>query len=287
MRSFIYLILFSGIFFQYASSNYILCTSRCSQVTVSFRNPLEIPVECQESDNIPTIYEDALFCKIVYRIDYDAKSIYITLNANNDTSIFKAHNQSELLIQTVWLGFKQDSKEPNITQRTYVCNTENDCARQFYLNTIQHLITNGKSLLDKIHSKLYKRPLSTGPLTYHRCKDSTKIYNKSLVLCKKGLCSADTINAKQHCTSDNTATLFSEFEYHSPQSIINEREAIEYKCNINLCNSNVTIAKIKKLLQDYTNWKGEYQIEEKSSTIRRTLSYCLIILCLFVLRLLF
>jgi hypothetical protein len=287
MRSFIYLILFSGIFIQYASSNYIFCTSLYNQVEVSFRNPLEIPVDRQESNSITNNYEYASLCKIVYRIDYDAKSIYITLNANNDTNTFKAHNQSELLLQTIWLGFEQESKQPNITQRTYFCNTGNDCALQFYLNTIQYLITKGKSKLDQIRSKLYKRPSSIDKSTRYRCKDSTKIYNKSLVQCDKGLCSANTINAKQYCTSDNTASLFSEFEYHSPQSIINEREAIEYKCNINLCNGNVTIAKIKKHLQHYTNWKGEYQIEEKSSTIRRTLSYCLIILCLFVLRLLF
>jgi hypothetical protein len=295
MQFFIYLILFLCISVKYSSSNYILCTPKCTQITVSFLQPLTIPIACQKDDNVTNIYEDALSCIIDYRIDYDAEQIYINFQASNDTNLLKEQNQSEFLIQSVWLGFDQESNQPNITHRKYGCNIKTDCARLFYLNTIQRLIIDGKLKLDEITLKLYNQSKPTR----RRCKDSSKTGNKSTIPCGNGLCYAHNIDKKQYCTTDNTPMFFSEIEYHLPKLMINEREVIEYKCNKHLCNTNETIKKIEKILLDYTNWnnnnnnnsiiKNEEQnpIKEKSSTIQQTVSYYLIILSLINLQFLF
>jgi hypothetical protein len=136
--------------------------------------------------------------------------------------------------------------------------------------------------------KLYD---SSNP-TRRRCVDSNKKGNRSTTGCTNGLCYAFNIDGKHHCTLDNTPTLFSEIEYHLPVSIINGRELIEYKCNKHLCNSKKMITIIKNLLLNYTNWNNiiptkieDNPIEEKSSTIQQTVSYCLIIF--FLINLLF
>jgi hypothetical protein len=284
MQVFIYLIFFLSIFIKYSSSNYIQCTSHCPQLTIKFLQPLIIPIECQENNNIRNIYDYALFCTIDYRIDYDAKEIYVNFKASNDTHTFKQQNLSEFLIQTIWLGFNQESNQPNITHRKYGCNTKNDCARSYYLNTIEYLITDGKLKLDEINLELYNQSKKS----IHRCRDNNRVGNRSAVRCRNGLCYAHNIDGKQYCTSDNTPTLFSEIEYYLPKFEENERELIEYKCNKHLCNRNETMEIIKNILLNYTNWNTvENQIKEKSSTIQKAISYCLIILSLINLQFLF
>jgi hypothetical protein len=293
MQFFNCVILYLFLCIKYSSSSYIQCTSHCSKLTVSFLKPLTIPPECQENQNNINIYDTALVCLIDYSIDYDAKNIYITFKATNDTNMInKQQNQSEYLIQIVSLGFNQESGESNITHRTYGCNTKPDCARQFYLHTIERLITNGKSKLDKITYNLYNQSVPINKSTRRRCKDSSKVGNDSLVRCRTGLCYAHTIDKKQYCTSDKTLTLFSEFEYHLPKSVNNEREAIKYTCNRDLCNRNGMIDIIRNILYDYTNWNNRYTIEQpieikSSSTIRQIVSYYLIFVSLINLQFLF
>lgn len=294
MQFFICVILYLCLFIKYSSSNYIECTSKCSQITVSFNESLTIPFTCQENTNIS---ESALVCLVEYRIIYDAKIIYITFKASNETNIFKNQEQSEYLTQGLWLAFNQEANQPNLVHRTYRCNTKNDCARQYYLNTIKYLITNGKLELDKISLNLYNDSLSTSQSTRRRCKDTNKKGNNTLTRCRKGLCYAHNTDKKQYCTSDTTPTFFSEFEYHLPISTMNKREVIEYKCNIDLCNGNRMIDKIKKILYDYTNWNNYVKIEpevqeqpveaKSSSRIDQIISYYLIVLSLIKLRFLF
>ena len=289
MQLFICVILYLCLFIKYSSSNYIQCTSKCPQIVVSFDDSLTIPVTCQENTNIS---ESALVCHVDYRIDYDAERIYITFKASNDTKNFKEQEQSEYLLQTIWLGFSQGSGQPNLTHRAYECNTTNDCARQYYLNTIKYLITDGKLELDKIPLNLYNPSLSTSQPTRRRCKDSNKKGNNTLTRCRTGLCYAHNTEKKQYCTKDITPTFFSDFEYYLPRSEVNEREVIEYKCNINLCNRNYMIKKIKNILYDYTNWenhiKTKQPVEAKSSSrIDQIISYYLIFLSLIKLGFLF
>jgi len=291
MRFFIYLILFLYIFIKISSSNYIQCTSQCNQITVSFLQPLILPIDCQDNNNnnnnLRNSYDYALICFINYRIDYNAKQIYINFEASNDTNIFKEQNQSEVLIQSLWLGFNQESNQPNIADRKYSCNTKNDCARLFYLNTIEYLIKDGKLKLDEINSKLFNQ---TKPLRL-RCINSTQTSNRSITRCSYGLCYAHNIDKKQYCTSDNSAMLFSQIEYYLPTSLANKVELVEYKCNTDLCNKNAMIKMIKNILLNYTNGNDNYfigtNIEQKSSTIHQTVSYCLIILSLINLQFLY
>lgn len=275
-----FLILFLSIFIKYSSSNYIQCTPQCPQITVPFQQPLLIPID--HHNNLTHTYVDALICIIEYRIDYDAKQIYINFKASNNTNTFKNESYAEFLIQSIWLGFNEESKQPNLTHRKYGCNIKDDCARLFYSNTIVRLITDGKLKLDKINDNLYNQSNSK-----RRCKDNRKTGNQSLVRCGKGLCYAHNIEEKQYCTNDSTPTLFSEIEYYLPKLTTDERELVEYKCNKDLCNKNATIKIIKNILIDYTNWNIKNEIQEKSSTIQQTISYCLIILSLMNLQFLF
>lgn len=274
-----FILFFTSIFIKYSVSNYIQCTPTYPQITISFQQPLTIPIDNQDSISN---YVSALVCVIEYRIDYDTKQIYVNFKATNDTNRLK-ENHSEFLSQALWLSFNKESQQPNIAHRKYECNTKDDCARSFYLNTIEHLITVGISKLDEIHMILYS-PSNPKP---RRCRDNSKPKNQSLVRCGKGLCYAHTIDQKQYCAKDNTPILFSEFQYYLPKLITNERELIEYKCNINLCNKNATIDQIKNILIDYTNWNIDYIESKKSSTIQQNLSYYLFLFSLINLKFLF
>lgn len=315
-----YVVLYFYIFVQKSSTSYILCTSKCSQLAVSFLQPLNIPPECQDN-NVTDINEFGLVCVIDYRIDYDAKYIYINFKASNDPIIFQDFNQSEFLIQTTWLGFNEDSGQPNITHRKYGCSTKNDCARQFYYDTIEDLIKNGQLLLNTIKSKLYRKSLSAKRNSSRRCKNSNTTSDRSSVRCRDGLCYVNNMNERTFCTYDNIPTFFSEFEYYLPRSTTNEIELIEYKCNRHFCNSNKMLNTIKDILRRYTNWnnnvkensvdeeysdqtKEDYPVIEEysinkvnetianfttktSSAIHKDVSYILILLTLLNLRLFF
>ena len=277
---FIDLIVILFLFVDYSSSNYIQCTSHCSQITISFQQPLSFPTDCQENTNIS---ESALICQIDYRIDYDAKQIYINFKASNDTNLFNDSQQSESLLQTIWLGFTQEFNQPNITHRSYRCNTKSDCARLFYLNTIEYLITDGQLKLNEISLKLYNQTKSL-----RRCTNNFKSMNRSITRCTKGLCYAHSYDKKRYCTPDITPMFFSEIEYQIPKSLGNQRELVEYKCNKDLCNGNGMIKKIQKILLDYTNWENtHHQLTQKSSTIQQTISYSLFLFSLINLRFLF
>ncbi|CAF3835875.1 unnamed protein product [Rotaria sordida] len=270
IRFVVCVILFLYLFIQNSSATYLRCTSKCTQITVPFLEPLKISNECQDNNSLINIYDYSTSCIVDYRIDYDAKNICINFKASNDTHIYDGYNQSEFLVQTIWLGFNQDSEQPNITHRKYGCSTENDCARQFYFNTIKHLITNGQLQIDKIKSKLYRQSLLPKNIALRRCEINNTTYNRSTIRCQDGLCYVNNMNEKQYCTSDKTPTFFSEFRSYLPKSTAKEIELIEYKCNKHLCNNNETIEIIKKLLRDYTNWNNinnkQNQIEEKSSS---------------------
>ena len=268
------LILFLFLLIKYSSTNYLRCTSKCSQITVSFHNPLTISNDCEENLNSTDIYDLAFICIIDYRIDYDAEQIYINFKATNDTNNFKQINQNEFLIQSLWLGFNQQANQPNITHRKYGCNTQDDCGRIFYLNTIEYLVNDGKFKLNEIKFNLYNQSSIK-----RRCKDSNLKGNQSLIRCPHGLCYAFSIGTKQYCTSDQSATLFSEIEYYYPKLNDNQRELIEYKCNKNVCNGDRMINRIKNLVLDYTNGnKKKIIFNEKSPANRRYLSYYLVIL---------
>jgi hypothetical protein len=283
MQFFLDLILLLCLSIKYSSSNYTRCTSRCSQITVPFLRPLSIPIDCQENNNITDILDVALVCIIDYRIDYDAKQIYINFKASNETINFKQPDQTEFLIQSLWLGLNDEANEPNITHRKYGCRTSDDCGRIFYLNTIEYLITDGLLKLNEIKSNLYNQSSKK-----RRCKDSSLKGNHSLIRCPDGLCYAYNIDKKQYCTADTRAILFSEIEYYSPKSIENQRELIEYKCNKNFCNGNRMMAIIKDLLLDYTNWNRKKSMKEKSSSSNyRNLSFYLFILSLINLQFVF
>ena len=263
-----------------SSSAYIRCSSRCSQVVVTFADPRTIPDYCQETNNLTDIYEQALVCIIDYRIDYDAQRVYIDFKATNETTHMDGLNQSQYLTQTIWLGFNEESNQPNITQRHYRCAVADDCGRTFYLNTIEPLIDDGKVYLEEIHRKLYNHSLSIAGFSSRRCIDNKRKTNRTAVRCPNGLCSVDSLKEEsrdvhasklQGCISDNTPTFFSEmisFLPHLEGTI--ERELIQYKCNRHLCNRNEVINAVRRILHHYSGWslpveKSKVSINVKSS----------------------
>lgn len=213
------------------------CTSSCSLITLSFTHPFFLPEYCQN-------FTRALVCLIDYRIDYDAKQIYINFKATNDTDIIPTNIPSQVLIQSIWLGFNEQANQPNITHRRYGCNNQHDCARRFYFQTIERLMNDGWKILERIQLDLYNSSMNDKL----RCRN-----NRTTIVCPHGLCYALNIEKKHTCTSDQTATLFSEIVYHTPRNRSNERHLIEYKCNQFFCNGQRMMEKISQDLLDYTH----------------------------------
>ena len=290
MRFFIYVMLLQNVFIKYCSTNYILCTSKCNQINTPFLQSFQIPDECQFNTTNNHIYDYALMCIIDYRIDYDAKYIYINFKSSNDSYMSERHNHSEFLSQTIWLDFTEELYQPTITHRKYQCNIKADCAREFYFHTIEHLITNGQLQLEQIKSKLHQKSIPINRAVNRRCKINNRINNQTTIQCRDGLCYVNTMNKKQYCTNDKSAMLFSELEYYSPNTKYNETELIEYKCNKHLCNRNEIVEIIKNILRNYTNWNDKKQddseiINRKSSAnIHQTISFSLFILSLINLQ---
>jgi hypothetical protein len=305
MRFFFCLILLSCIFLAYSSTindtDLILCTtSRCSQIIISFSQPLSFPPDCQENNNANNIHDYVLACSIEYRIDYDREQITIDFQAVNDTHSLQDKKPAEFLNQTITLGFNQEVSQASTTIRNYSCNTNDDCARKFYLNTIKELITNGQAGLKEIKKKLYERSLIIGPDARRRCTDSNKTGNKTSVLCQYGYCFAARYihnefnkqqeNKTQKCdTQELRPYLISNIVHHNSESTESQRVSLEFRGNKNACNRNDRIDIINDILNRYTGWKSIKQenlmIHEKkiNLSIKQTIaSYVLVLFSLLI-----
>lgn len=270
MHLFTSVLLSFSLLLKCSSSAYIRCSSRCAQVAVTFADPLTIPDYCQETNNLTEVYEQALVCSVDYRIDYDAQSVYIEFKATNETTHMEGLTQSQYLMQTIWLGFNQESNQPNITQRHYRCAVADDCARTFYLNTIEQLIDDGQVHLEKIHRKLYNHSVSS-----RRCIDNKRKTNRTAVRCPNGLCFVDSLEQEprdvhtsklQGCIRDNTPMFFNEMTSFLPRSGGSiEREVIQYKCNKHLCNRNEIINAVRRILYHYSGWNLTIEKNEEVS----------------------
>ena len=270
----------------------IQCTSHCSQITVSFAQPLVFPPQCQE-----THYDYALACGIEYRINYDTEDVTIDFQATNDTGSLEDQKPSEFLVQTMFVGLSQNVTQPNVITRKYGCNTNNDCARQFYLNTINYLVNEGPSQLELIRSKLQNDSLIVGEESKRRCIDSIRPSSRPSIKCPTGLCFAEEkrynlndqqTSKQQRCQQENRPFLFSEIEHHTPPSSYKERDFLEYQCNKNVCNRDDFIGKIKSLISEYTTGTSKIQIENLPSgklanlSIKQTISSSLLVLLFFL-----
>lgn len=277
------------------AEHYYRCSADCPQQTINFTEPLNISNHCEEYQEAEP-FRLALICVIDYRIDYDAEHIYLQFRATNDTSIFEGENNTEYLSQSLWLGLSFESNQPNITHRQYSCRTEDDCARKFYLTTIQRLIRQGNEQFEKIRRKLYNQ---TSPRSHRRCIDSRRKGNRTAVRCDYGLCYAqrthhrfmdhEKFSREQQCRRETAATFFNERQYYLPDLMHYERESIEYTCNKHLCNRKETIEAVRTILNDYTRWnvsdddKSPRLIQMKSSFHLRTSSFKFVFLTLSVL----
>ncbi|CAF3475595.1 unnamed protein product [Adineta steineri] len=308
MQFFFHLILLSCIFVEYSLSddntNYILCTSHCPEITVPFSELSILSTECQANDT--NNYESALSCGIEYTIDYDAKSIRISFQVTNDTHNLENQTSAEFLVQSIKLSLQQYGR-PNFVNRKYGCNTKEDCARDFYLSTINVLVNDGAANLDLIRIKLHNDSLIVGEKAQRRCTDSNKTGDKTSRSCKNGFCHAriekyeldgPTNTKTQSCVPVTDPTLISEIEHHSPKSTQKERETLEYTCNKNVCNRNDFISKIQEIINIYIQWKPIDQeaqpnqpnepINEKSAenlSIQQTISSSILVLFLLIIKL--
>ncbi|CAF2745690.1 unnamed protein product [Rotaria sp. Silwood2] len=304
MRFFYCLIFLSCILvknsFAINNDNSILCTSHCPEITISFSEPLTFPPECQNNYNITNIYDHALACTIKYRINYDYEEISIQFQTINDTNIFEDNKPGEFLIQEIRLDLTKTQLQPNEVTRIYGCNSKNDCAREFYLNTIYPLLIDGKSKLNKIKGKLYSNSLIVGPKSQRSCSISDLIDNKTLDKCGYGLCyvrqenytlNQERNSIQQKCDSELTPFLHSSIEYHAPKPIEKEKQLLEYRCNKNVCNRNTIIPKIQNLINEYTHWnptiKEPIPVDEKkaSSSMKQTISSYIVVIILILIQL--
>ncbi|CAF0896449.1 unnamed protein product [Rotaria sp. Silwood1] len=305
MQFFYCLIFLSCIFaknsFAINNNNYILCTSHCTQITLSFSQPLAFPTECQNDSNITNIYDHALACTIEYRINYYDEKIYVKFQiTSNDTNMLEDHKPSEFLTQEIWLDLREHHSKSNQITGRYGCNSKNDCARDFYLNTINHLVSGGKTILDKIKGKLYKDSLLLGPKSKRQCSFGDLKSNSTRIHCPYGLCyvrqenytlNQERNSKEQKCDNEIKPILFSFIEYHEPKSIEKEKKFLEYRCNKNVCNRNGIIPKIQQLIDEYTQWhptiKETIHIDEKkaSSSMQTTISSYIIVIFLILIQL--
>lgn len=281
MRSLFCLILLSCIFVDYSftinDTEFIQCTSRCSQIVVSFSQPSLFPIECQDNNDNTNIYDNALVCGIDYTIDYTQQRITIDFQAVNDTSGIEDQKPGEFIVQTISLGLSEkDYYHEDKIVRKYGCNTGNDCAKNFYLNSINYLVNEGVSQIKLIKMKLHNDSLITGPGSKRRCIDNSVEGGKPSRKCPNGLCyiNLEKFNLEekqniniQRCVEGRQPILFSEIELHTPRSTNKEREKLEYSCNKNVCNRHDIIDKIKLLITSYTNDPSKMQ-ENKPSEIQ-------------------
>ncbi|CAF4123070.1 unnamed protein product [Rotaria socialis] len=302
MRFFCCLIFLSCIFikdsFAINDNNYILCTS-CSIVNLPFSHSSTFPPEHQNDDNLTTnIYDYALACNIEYRLDYNTKQINITCKASNDTSVFEGQEPSEYLIQEITLGLRSISNQQNEIKRTYGCNIKNDCARDFYLETIANLVTEVQSHLASIRKKLQNDTLLIGTGSQRQCINSSIAGDKQSRRCQFGLCYTNYTNYPynheqnskiQKCDSDNLPIVNSYIKYHEPKSIGKDQETLEYKCNKNVCNRLDRILKIQRIITDFTKWnstipKPAMVIDKKAnSSMKQSIgSYIVVLFLIFI-----
>lgn len=268
MRFFFCLILFSCVFVAYSSTaaankNYILCTSRCSPITLSFSQASLLPVECREHTDENPIQDYALACSVEYRVDYTAQQVYLNFRFLNDTEAAEDQQPNEFLSQTIEIDLSGQVTQADMTTRRYGCNSKNDCARDFYLNTIEHLVKNGQAVVDDVKRKLYNQSLLMDERSRRRCTDSSKTGNKTSTLCRTGLCYASFTqnesnssqqNKVQMCHYHQRPTLTSKIEHELNKGAYHHRESLEYHCNKNVCNRNDMVEIVRGLLTEYTHW---------------------------------
>jgi hypothetical protein len=283
------LISFAFIWLEFSltsGNNQILCTSRCSPIILSFSQALTLPDDCQEDNDVTEIFDQASVCAVDYRINYAAQQIHLHFHVVNDTDKFDVHTFNQHLHQTVSLGLVNQYNHTDETSRKFLCNTRNDCAREFYMNTIERLIYDGRMKLDQIKSKLHNISLLMDESSRRRCTDSDKTGNKTTVLCRTGLCYARSFhddandehdNKKQKCHLGDRPTLLSDIEYHLASSKLNRKELLEFRCNKNVCNRNDMIDIIQGIINEYTHWNATEHdlddIETKQMSSLSTRSY--------------
>ncbi|UJR28862.1 hypothetical protein I4U23_010085 [Adineta vaga] len=281
VRFFFHLILLSCIFVQYSSTmndtNYILCTSRCSQVNVYFNDLLNLPPYCREESS----YDYALSCGVTYDIHFDRQYVSIDFIASNDTNDLDKQSLKEILTQTTELKFETyTGYDSYAITRKFTCNTNKDCARDFYENTISKLVHDGKVTLHTIKDKLYNSTALIGPGSRRRCTDSNKKGNKTSVKCGHGLCytrletyefDSGKNTKKQKCQESEGSYLRSEIERHSRKST-RGKEILEYVCNKNVCNRNDLIPKIQQLINDYIQWNPVQEEAKETPSSSRTVA---------------
>lgn len=299
MRFFFCLILLSCLFVEYSlainDTDFLQCTARCSPIIVSFDQRTVFPPECQDNQ-----FDYALACGIEYEINYDKQEIKINFQATNDTGSLEDQKPSEFFVQTLYLGLTSPGEIPTVLTRKYGCNTNNDCARQSYLNTINYFVNDGLPSLDSIRHKLQNDSLIIGEESRRRCIDSSRTATRPSIKCPTGLCYAHVENFNlneqrsfkdQRCDHDLQPTFMHEIERHTPASPEKDREILKYRCNKNVCNRNDFIERIQTLISDLSAGSSRIPSEQTASgkkmansAVEQTISSSLLVLFFFLLQ---
>lgn len=299
MRFFFCLILLSCLFVEYSlainDTDFLQCTARCSPIIVSFDQRTVFPPECQDNQ-----FDYALACGIEYQINYDKQEITINFQATNDTGSLEDQKPGEFLVQTLYLGLSSHVAEPTVLTRKYGCNTNNDCARQHYLNTINYLVNEALPSLDSIRNKLQNDSLIVGGESRRRCIDSSRTATRPSIKCPTGLCYAHVENfnldeqrssKQQGCDHDNRPSFSHEIERHTPPSSQKDRELLKYRCNKNVCNRNDFIERIQTLISDLSAGSSRIPSDQTAtgkkmanSAVEQTISSSLLVLFFFHLQ---
>ena len=291
-----FLILLSCIFTEYSlainDNNYIFCTPNCSEIVVSLSTPFTFPSQCQTNNNHSDFYVRGLFCAIQYRINYQYQKITILFEVSNDTSILDSRKSNEFFLQEIRLHLTSYASQSDETYRKYVCNIKDDCARDFYLNTIENLINDGQYKLRLIKGKLYNDSLIIGQGSRRRCLVTSEMKNSTAERCGYGLCYVHyenylldnkRQNKTQNCDLESTPSLYSYVTYDGVKS----KEILEYICNKHVCNRDKMILKIQNIINQYTKWNSnitERHLKKTNLSIKQTISSSMIVLMIILIQ---
>ncbi len=223
----------------------LLCTN-CVDITLSFNNAVELPARCNGR-----LFE-AVACQAIFRTNYLTKEVHMNLTGGNDP---KRNYELDLLVQN-----KFDEPKTINANTTYICKTSNDCAKLFYLSTIQTLIRN-EPILHELQGELFDSTASN----IEQCSNN----QDQPVTCQNGYgCHGVEIieNGKTEyegeCRNASTMTIFPRLYFDitlvqgDPPLPSSDWNHLGFTCNKqNLCNTRQQIKKMVKLANDFYPWE--------------------------------
>ncbi|CAF1000211.1 unnamed protein product [Rotaria sordida] len=222
----------------------LVCTN-CNDIVLSFNNPSELPSRC-DGQHVETDV-----CQAVFRTNYVTKEIHMNLTGGSDEI---GNYRLELEVQN-----KFDEPKMKDVNITYTCQNSFDCAKTYYLLTIQTLIQN-ELILDKIEEEIFDPTV----VNVQQCSNN----QDQPITCQNGygchgyeIIENGQIDFEGECRNDSTVTIFPRQYFRitlvqGDPPLSSDWNHFGCTCNKqNLCNSRQQIKKLVKIANDFYPWE--------------------------------